>query len=52
MAESVKDIMARMVGEWLFRDFGILLDSPSAEEIEEALEEYEGDSRLKDYEKR
>ena len=41
MAESVKDIMARMLGEWLFRDFNILLEKPTPKEIEEALEGYE-----------
>ena len=41
MAESVKDIMAKMLAEWLFRDFGILLDEPTPGEIEDTLELYE-----------
>ena len=42
MSESVKDIMARMLAEWLLRDFGLLLDEPTSKEIEKTLEEYEG----------
>jgi hypothetical protein len=41
MAESVKDIMARMLGEWLFKDFGLLIDEPTSEDIEKSLEEHE-----------
>tara|TARA_Y100000310_G_scaffold294091_1_gene324276 strand:+ start:447 stop:593 length:147 start_codon:yes stop_codon:yes gene_type:complete len=41
MAESVKDMMAKMLAEWLLRDFGILLDEPSSKEIEGTLEKYE-----------
>ena len=41
MAESVKDIMARMLSEWLFKDFGILIDKPTSKDIEDTLEEYE-----------
>ena len=41
MAEKVKDIMARLLAEWLFRDFGMLLDEPTPREIEDTLEEYE-----------
>ena len=41
MAESVKDIMAKMLAEWLLKDFGILLDKPNPKEIEDTLEKYE-----------
>ena len=38
-AKSVKDIMSEMLAEWLFKDFGILIDEPSEKEIAETLEE-------------
>jgi|TARA_Y100000034_G_C6714799_1_gene315929 hypothetical protein len=41
MSENVKDVMARLLAEWLFRDFGILLDEPTSSEIEDTLELYE-----------
>ena len=40
MGKDLKDIMAEMLAEWLFRDFGILIDEPSEEEIAETLEEH------------
>ena len=40
MAKSVKDIMAEMLAEWLFKDFEILIDEPSEKEIAETLEEH------------
>ena len=40
MAKSVKDIMAEMLAEWLFKDFGLLIDEPSEKEIAETLEEH------------
>jgi hypothetical protein len=40
-AKSVKDIMSEMLAEWLFKDFGILIDEPSEKEIAETLEEHE-----------
>ena len=40
MAKSVKDIMAEMLAEWLFKDFEILIDEPSEREIAETLEEH------------
>tara|TARA_Y100000310_G_scaffold56421_1_gene51816 strand:+ start:219 stop:377 length:159 start_codon:yes stop_codon:yes gene_type:complete len=43
MAKSVKDIMAEMLAEWLFRDFKILIDEPSEKEIAETLEEHDGE---------
>ena len=41
MAKNVKDIMAKMLAEWLFKDFKILIDEPSEREIAETLEEHE-----------
>ena len=40
-AKSVKDIMSEMLAEWLFKDFGILIDEPSEKEIAETLEEHD-----------
>ena len=39
--KSAKDIMSEMLAEWLFKDFGILIDEPSEKEIAESLEEHE-----------
>ena len=41
MSKSVKNIMAEMLAEWLFKDFEILIDEPSEREIAETLEEHE-----------
>ena len=38
--KSIKDIMSEMLAEWLFKDFGILIDEPSEKEIAETLEEH------------
>jgi len=38
--KKVKEIMAEMLTEWLFRDFGLLIDEPTQEDIEKKLEEY------------
>ena len=38
--KSVKDIMSEMLAEWLFIDFGILIEEPSEKEIAETLEEH------------
>ena len=40
MAKDVKKIMAEMLAEWLFKDFGILINKPSEKEIAETLEEH------------
>ena len=32
--------MAEMLAEWLFKDFGLLIDEPSEREIAETLEEH------------
>ena len=37
--KDVKNIMAEMLAEWLFKDFGLLIDEPSEKEIAETLEE-------------
>jgi|TARA_R110000823_G_scaffold242036_5_gene366625 hypothetical protein len=37
--KNVKDVMSEMLAEWLFKDFGILIDEPSEKEIAETLEE-------------
>ena len=37
--KNVKDVMSEMLAEWLFKDFGILIDEPSEKEIAESLEE-------------
>ena len=39
-AKSIKDIMSEMLADWLFKDFGILIDEPSEKEIAETLEEH------------
>jgi hypothetical protein len=41
MEKDVKDMMAIMLAEWLFKDFGILIDEPSEKEIAETLEEHD-----------
>ena len=41
MSKKVKDIMAEMLAEWLFKDFGLLIDKPNPDDIKEELEEYE-----------
>ena len=38
--KSIKDVMSEMLAEWLFKDFGILIDEPSEKEIAETLEEH------------
>ena len=40
MAKNIKNIMAEMLAEWLFKDFDILIDEPSEREIAETLEEH------------
>ena len=52
MAKSVKDIMAEMLAEWLCKDFGILIDEPSENEIAEALEEHEREMLINGVKKR
>ena len=33
--------MAEILSDWLLKDFGLLIDDPTPEDIEETLEEYE-----------
>ena len=40
-AKSVKEILSEKLAEWLFKDFGILIDEPSEKEIAETLEEHD-----------
>ena len=41
MAEKVKEALSKLLAEWLFKDFGVLLEEPTQREIEERLEEVE-----------
>ena len=41
-------MMAEMLAEWLFKDFGILIDEPSEKEIAETLEEHRKGKVLED----
>ena len=36
----MKDVMAKMLAEWLFKDFGLLIEAPTEDEISKALEEH------------
>ena len=40
MAKKIRNTMAEMLAEWLFKDFGILIDEPSEKDIAETLEEH------------
>jgi hypothetical protein len=48
MEKGVKDMMAKVLAEWLSRDFEILIDEPSEKEIAETLEEHDGKEVLED----
>ena len=37
---KVKDKMAKMLAEWLFKDFGLLIEPPSEKQIAKKLEEH------------
>ena len=52
MSKSGKDIMAEMLAEWLFKDFGLLIDEPSEKEIAETLEEHEKEKHANGVRKR
>ena len=41
MAEHIKKTLAKLLVEWLKKDFKVLIDEPSSNEVEEALEECE-----------
>ena len=36
----VREKMAELLAEWLFKDFELLLEEPTTEDIEEVLEEH------------
>ena len=40
MGDKVKDEMARILAKWLFKDFGLLIDEPTENEIAKELEEH------------
>ena len=46
MSKKVGNTMAEMLAEWLFKDFGILIDEPSEKEIAETLEEHDKEKVL------
>ena len=46
MSKKVRNTMAEMLAEWLFKDFGILIDEPSEKEIAETLEEHDKEKVL------
>ena len=41
MAEHIKKTLAKLLSDWLTRDFGVLIDEPTSEDIEKTLEKYE-----------
>jgi len=41
MAEHIKKTLARLLSEWLKKDFDYLIDEPTTNDIEKALEETE-----------
>ena len=40
MENKVKDEMAKMLAEWLYKDFGLLIEPPTKEQISKTLEEH------------
>jgi len=42
MENKVKDEMAKMLAKWLYKDFGILIEAPTEEDISKVLEEHDG----------
>jgi acyl carrier protein len=38
---NIKEEMARILAEWLFKDFGLLIEAPKEDDIAKTLEEYE-----------
>ena len=39
MVDNMKDEMAKMLAKWLYKDFGILIEAPTEEDIVKALED-------------
>ena len=52
MAKKIRNTMAEMLAEWLFKDFGILIDEPSEKEIAETLEEHDKETHANGVKKR
>ena len=52
MEKGVKDMMAKVLAEWLSRDFEILIDEPSEKEIAETLEEHDKETHANGVKKR
>ena len=44
---KVKDEMAKMLAEWLYKDFGLLIEAPSEDQIAKTLEEHENKTQKK-----
>ena len=42
MCDKVKDDLAKMLAKWLYKDFGILIEAPSEDQIAKTLEEHDG----------
>ena len=38
MGDRMKDQMAKMLAKWLFKDFGLLIDEPTENDISKELE--------------
>ena len=36
ISKKVKETLAKLLSEWLFKDFGVLLEEPTPKDIEEA----------------
>ena len=41
--KEVKEAVAIMLFDWLMKDFGLLIDEPTEEQIVEGLEEHDGE---------
>ena len=44
-SKGIKTLMAEILTDWLLKDFGLLIDEPQPEDIEETLEGYEESSQ-------
>ena len=42
MNNDVRDDLAKMLAKWLYKDFGILIEAPSEDQIAKTLEEHDG----------
>ena len=41
MEDNVRDDLAKMLAKWLYKDFGILIEAPSEDQIAKTLEEHD-----------